>query len=243
MIRQYKVPTSDPRVIPLCLLHWRSKDVSGEKYSRLTAVGVVHKKYVSSKTRGNFWLFKCTCGGEVIVRLTDVFTGKQSSCGCRRREVTRDRMQTHGKSQTDAYKTWSCMIRRCYDPRHPDYKNYAERDILICDHWYNPLQLEQSFLNFYNDMGDRPFKSSQIDRIDNDKGYFPENCRWSTPKQNSNNTRRTVFVTLNGVTRSVSEWADITGMPIQRIRCRANLGWAAEDVLNTNEGHRPIRKQ
>lgn len=230
-MRQYKHPFPDSRIIPLYLLDKRSRDLSGERFGLLTATGVVHKEHVSQKTRGNSWLFKCDCGGETIARICDIASGRQKSCGCLRNACTKQRMTTHGMGHTKTYKTWLCMAQRCYNPKHKEFRSYGGRGINVVLRWYDRENLEQSYLNFLEDMGERPFVKAQIDRIDNNKGYSPENCRWVTPKQNSNNTRRTVFATVDGITRSVSDWADITGIPVQRIRNAVHKGKDVELII------------
>ena len=92
--------------------------------------------------------------------------------------------ETHKKSYSKIYRTWIAMVSRCRSPTNGNYINYGARGITVCDRWL-------SFDNFYEDMGDLPFYYAQIDRIDNDKGYYKENCRWVTCKENSRNRRTT----------------------------------------------------
>lgn len=95
--------------------------------------------------------------------------------------------EIHGMSQKRIYRRWTSMMSRCYNKNSPNYKNYGERGIGVCARWNN-------FENFYEDMGDIPFEKAQIDRIDNEKGYSPENCKWSTPSENSRNRRSTKYI-------------------------------------------------
>ena len=91
---------------------------------------------------------------------------------------------THKMSYSKIYRTWIAMLSRCRDKNNNNYKNYGGRGIGVCERWYE-------FENFYHDMGDLPFYEAQIDRIDNNKGYFKENCRWVTSKENCRNKRST----------------------------------------------------
>lgn len=97
------------------------------------------------------------------------------------------------------------MKARCYNPKSKDYKNYGQRGIKVCQNWLD------SFINFYEDMGNIP-ENSSLERIDNNGNYCKENCRWASRKEQARNRRNTLFYTYNNETKSVAEWADILGI-------------------------------
>ena len=120
-------------------------------------------------------LCKCECGLEQIIDASTLKTGKTKSCHmCN--------VKKHGMEGTPTYNTWRCMKRRCYNKKNHNYHLYGGRGIKICERWH-------TFENFYEDMGKKP-EGLQIDRTNNDGHYEPLNCRWVTPKQNSNNRRK-----------------------------------------------------
>lgn len=115
----------------------------------------------------------CECGRTKQIRANSLKNNGIISCGCTRR---------HGLRWTRIYTIHRKMLERCNNPNHVYYHNYGGRGISVCDEWYDVVK-------FYKDMGDPP-DGYQIDRIDNDQGYFKENCRWVTPKENCNNRKR-----------------------------------------------------
>jgi hypothetical protein len=129
----------------------------------------------------------------------------------------------HGMTGTKLYDSWKGMRARCSNPSHISYKNYGGRGISVCNEW-------QDFENFYADMGDRP-EGATLERIDNDKGYSKDNCKWASWSENNRNRRSIRIVELDGVSKSVVEWAEVTGLKIQTICSRLNKGWTAERTL------------
>jgi hypothetical protein len=131
---------------------------------------------------------------------------------------------THNKSSSKEYSTWCGMKQRCYNPTSKFYPYYGGRGIKICDRWLN------SFENFFADMGERP-DNHTIDRIDNEQGYSPKNCKWATRSEQQKNRRCNRFVTLNGITKTAMEWSEETGIAHQTLYARIDLGWKPEDIL------------
>jgi hypothetical protein len=130
----------------------------------------------------------CECGESATVTLSNFRRGNTKSCGCWKREfgVIRGKSNVrHGMTGTKEFATWQSIKRRCYNKNHKDFKWYGARGITVCDRWL------ESFENFFADMGVSPDGMS-IDRIDNDKGYFPENCKWSSNSQQNRNRRPSI---------------------------------------------------
>ena len=134
--------------------------------------------------------------------------------------------EKHGdkNSYPSSYKVWCNMRQRCNDPNSPVYHHYGGRGITVCDRW-------NDYANFLSDMGERP-KEMSLERIDNNKGYSPENCRWASMKEQSKNRRTNRMITYNGQTKSVIEWADHLGIPRQSLYNRVFRGWSIDRIFN-----------
>lgn len=124
---------------------------------------------------------------------------------------------------------WGQMIARCYDPKNHKYKSYGARGIRVCDRWI-------CYRLFMEDMGERP-QGKTLDRINNDGDYSPDNCRWATYSDQSQNRRDNNNITFNGQTKCLTEWERITGIYRKTIHKRLNSGWSIEDALT-----RPVQK-
>lgn len=121
------------------------------------------------------------------------------------------------------YSVWQSMKRRCNNPNNPSYHRYGGRGISVCKEW------EKDFNQFISDMGERPAGTS-LERIDNDKGYSPSNCRWATRKEQQRNRANKVMVTIEGIKYRAIELSDITGMKVDTIVHRASLGLSYKEV-------------
>lgn len=128
----------------------------------------------------------------------------------------------HGMCQSLEYKTWTQMKRRCREK-----PNYVNKGITVCPQWIN------SFEQFYADMGDKPTPNHTIDRINNDLGYEPGNCRWATAKEQIRNRSCAHNYTYKGVTQTVLEWAEEYDLEYHTLLCRLKRGWQIERALNT----------
>lgn len=151
--------------------------LEGRRSGRLTAV----RSGRSARGQAGWFCF-CDCGKEVVVRTSDLILGLRKSCGCLRRERI-----AHGDSRrglrTAEYTAWHAMIQRCHNSRNPNFFRYGARGIFVCDRW------RSSFPNFLEDMGRKPAAELSLERVDNDRGYDPGNCKRATILEQSRNKR------------------------------------------------------
>ena len=151
-------------------------------------------------------VFRCACGSYVTSSISHVKGGHTKSCGCLRIKSARVLKTIHGMNGSPEHKAWTGIIDRCTNPKSDAYPNYGGRGIQICEAWLN------SFSAFYADMGARP-DNHQIDRIDNDGNYEPDNCRWVTSKVNNQNSRRSKWWYVDGIRyNSALEAAETLGV-------------------------------
>ena len=121
--------------------------------------------------------------------------------------------KSHGLRNTKLYNIWNSMLGRCNRPSQDSYRIYGAKGIKVCKEWHN-------FVNFYADMGNSYKDGLSLDRIDNSKGYYKENCRWVTVKEQARNTSRTRWITIDGVTKNLSAWIEDSGLKSSTVRQR-----------------------
>ena len=187
-------------------------DLTGLVFDRLTVIS----RATNNKWNKARWHCQCECGKTTTVTSDKLQSARTKSCGCIRIK--------HRMTSTPTYKSWESMRRRCMNSRAHNYYLYGGRGIAVCSRWLN------SFENFYEDMGERPVGKS-LDRIDNNGNYEPQNCKWSTPEEQQNNTRHNNNITYNGQTMSLSRWARFTGIERSKLWHRINNGWSVERAL------------
>lgn len=207
-----------------CFGKTRRLNIVGQKFGRLTVL-----KYVESKSEDSMFLCRCDCGNEKIIRGTHLKNGKILSCGCLLKEIDSELHTTHGKANTRIYSIYRGLFQRCYNKNKHAYKNYGGRGIRVCDEWLN------DFMSFYNWAINNGYKEDlTLDRINVDGNYEPNNCRWVDRKTQARNTRKNHYLTYNGETHCIAEWAEIMNLTPSAISHRINRDkWSIEKALTT----------
>lgn len=188
-------------------------------------------KFITKTTRKKYSLYECSCGIRKEIRDDHVRHGYTKSCGCLKKtssqkslEKARAKNTKHGMAGSKIYNIWSAMKERCSNPKQRFYSYYGGRGISVCDRW-------KTFENFYADMGDRP-DGKTLDRIDNNLGYSPENCRWATRAEQQANIRTNRRIEHNGRNLTLSQWSKIIGVHRNTIEGRLDSNWPIEKVLS-----------
>ena len=203
----------------------------GQTFARLTVISRAGR----DRHRRALWHCRCSCGKAKILAGIDLRKGAIKSCGCLRdehaRRMARDVLlpfafrTKHNDSRSSEHMCWGSMIQRCLNPKHRAYARYGGRGITVCDRW------RHSYENFLADMGRRPTPKHSLDRIDNDLGYSPDNCRWTSAKRQMRNRATNLQITYGAVIRPLAEWSDVTGLPRTTISNRLIRGWTIGQAL------------
>ena len=191
-----------------------------DRYGKLIVIECVG----TSKDRHKLWKCKCDCGNFVVVPTNSLTTGNTKSCGCIVREQ-KTRL-THGMHGTRLYRIWGTMKARCKYSTHIEAKNYHDRGIKVCDEWSDSFDAFKSWAEA-SGYGD----TLTIDRINVNGDYEPHNCRWVTQKEQCNNKRNNIVLTINGEKHTVTEWSYISGVSRTTIYNRLKRGVEPYDAV------------
>lgn len=211
----------------------------GDRFGRLTVIAgpftvlCPTKRYPDARIKK--FECQCDCGSHCSVRDTQMRNGKTKSCGCERREQCRKMATvtnaTHGQTRggicSPEYTAWRAIQTRCYNSSSKDYKRYGGRGIRVCEQWL------KSFPAFFQDMGPRPSRFYSIERKENDGPYAPENCRWATAKEQSENRCNTIMLEHSGEAHTVSDWSRLLGIHKATLQHRLKRGWSVEKALSS----------
>lgn len=190
----------------------RFKDISGKRFGRLLVIRL------SNVNNGKLkWECLCDCGKTSIVAGSNLGNRHTQSCGCLHSERTSESHLKHGRSNSREYHAWRAAVKRCTEPKHPEYFRYGARGIAMCGRWID------SFERFISDMGPCP-EGLTLDRKQSNGPYSPDNCRWATPLEQTVNRRVTIFVTHQGETLCLKEWSRKTGIPYSTLMKRRKTG-------------------
>ncbi|WP_312999668.1 hypothetical protein [Leclercia sp.] len=196
----------------------------GKRSGKLVAI----KRQQSDKRGSVKWLCQCDCGNQSLVIASNFKKGQSKSCGCSQYG------KKHGHAidgeETPTYQTWLHMRQRCLNTSNDAYENYGGRGIGICKEW-------DSFEKFLTDMGQRP-DGMTIDRIDNNKGYYKENCRWADKKTQLTNKRNNHRVEWHGNSYTISQLSSMCGIGHQVLSSRLRLSWSVDKAITT-----PVKKK
>lgn len=193
----------------------------GKHIGNLTVV----ERTASSKHGESRWVCKCTCGGSIVLSYRQIKNGRIDNCGCIPKP---HHNKTHGCSNTALYNHWKMMIYRCEKPSNRAYKYYGQRGIKVCEEWHDFLTFKK-----WAD-ATKPDGDYTIDRLDNNKGYSPDNCRWANSKEQSNNRRSNREFEYHGETHNLMEWSEILDFDYKRVHNRIyKLGWTFKRAVET----------
>jgi len=195
-------------------------DRTGQVFGRLTVTG-----RAPNKNGRTMWSCICTCGNEKAIRGEHLKNKASTSCGCFHVELKTKHGESPLKKRTTEYQCWANMKDRCSNKGNHHYKNYGGRGVYVCSEW------AEDFSVFLSDMGRKPTKDHTIERIDNDKGYSPNNCKWVTRGEQVRNRRNSINFTIDGETMCLKDWCRRYGVAYTTARHRMSRGKSIKEAL------------
>lgn len=184
------------------------KNILNQKFYKLTVIEKLNK----DKYQKQLWKCKCDCGNEIIVNTSSLTTGNTKSCGCYKNELIRNLNYKHGNSHTKLYYVWQTMIKRCTKINNKSYKIYGNRGITVCIEW------KSDFINFYNWAIANGYKQGlTIDRINNNGNYEPNNCRWTSMKEQARNTSKNKYIVYMNEKMLISDACNKSNVKISSV--------------------------
>lgn len=200
-------------------------DITGERYGNLVAISPTGKK---TNSGGYIWLFKCDCGKEKALPSNSVRSGLVKSCGCM--------LKRHGMTGTRLFRIWVDMKQRCTNKNYPQYYLWGGKGITVCNEWLH------DFVSFHKWATSSGYKDNlTIDRINTNGNYEPSNCRWVTPKEQARNTSQNCKITIDGETKLLCEWIDISPITRSTYYKRKAKGMSDKEALFTQSTSRNKR--
>ena len=184
---------------------------------------------INPKDKSARWLCKCDCGNTIIVSAHSLKSGNTRSCGCFGRESRHTNFRKHGDWKNPLYNVWRHMKDRCNNPNSEYYKNYGGRGIKVCSEWDGP----DGYIKFKEDMGSSYQEGLWLDRIDNNKGYYKENCRWTTGLVQQNNKSTSHIVKYYDREYTLAQLCEkyAPDKTSREVSNRLNNGWSLDEAL------------
>lgn len=196
----------------------------GKKQFNYTVIDIVRR---DGRRRDEL---KCLCNCGKTFYLYPYMFGKEmyKSCGCYKAKKINKFNRSHGGSKNPLYQEYLSMVQRCYRKEHKAYASYGGRGITVCQEW---LDAPQAFYDWVESVGGRP-KGYTLDRVDNSKGYSPDNCKFVSIHDQSRNKRSNIKLTHNGVTKCLTDWALEYGVNNETARQRYHKGYTFEEIFS-----------
>ena len=210
----------------MCVYMGAPIDLTGKRFGRLVVVSESSPHYSKGGSKQRQWNCLCDCGKEIITTTQNLRKGDTKSCECLKIEMNINNATTHGDSKSKLYSVWKAMRKRCKNTHNSDYKYYGGKGIKVCNEWDTDFESFKSWslCNGYN-------PELTIDRIDLNKDYCPDNCRWVDFKTQCNNRSTNTRYTYDGETHTIAEWSEITGINYSTLYHRIKQGKTINEVL------------